>query len=212
MRRRSALLGLGVLGAAAIVLAVRPWDSGERLLPPPMRFVDEPLAAKLLKGFTSRPRPGADEEQSEREQVSPLSPPPRLVAALQLDAGGEVLFVTYLSRGLGVCWDAQRVEPELGTLRPARCRGRGPCNAFCGGVLDESEGVSRKEPRVLAGTVTAAADVARLTFPEGDRLSFRLDAPTVPQLPGRQRAFMVDLRNRPYPAVELLAHGRRVSG
>jgi hypothetical protein len=150
--------------------------------------------------------------------------PPRVVARLPLDGGGETLFIAWKTSSGALCFEVDEVDPHGGgaggpggpCARAAQDTAaapsvdltglRAPCDALC----LESQGGSSGDAAApttyrLGGTVAADAEALRVTTDDGAVATYPLVGPVLPDT--NARVFMLDLGTHDWRKLELVRGG-----
>jgi hypothetical protein len=154
------------------------------------------------------------EERRYHEAIRPApDSPPRVVAKLALQDGGEELFTAWHNGAGELCWQVDEVTtdgssgggpngPCVDAQLPATGMDVPRCATIClaSGTTSDSN-VSRY---VLTGTVAADADALRITRAGGAVITYPLSGPIVG---GERRVFMVELGTNDWRKLELVRDG-----
>lgn len=175
------------------------------------------VCARIYFNGESEMIPCPEAESGLPNEDDPRSLPARgarasIVARLPLSGPGdkEALFLVYRARDGRACWDVQAGPRNGSGWVPLGCGGDKRCPAVClVSATNEGEG-ARRAYDLVGGTVASEVDEIRVEFDDGTMDRYPATGPLVRDLPG-QRVFLLELGDRGYPCIRLLANGEIIA-
>lgn len=148
--------------------------------------------------------------RKEHEGMKPAGDEQRAIARLPSTQDGEATLIAWRARNGRLCTEIVYRYPDrtefgigggYGPFGP--CEPRMTCDQICvRRVIRFSTATG-----VAGGTVSSRGDQLRIVFLDGKRARYPLSGPVVPGFPDH-RVFMVDLAQRLYKRLELIADGK----